>query len=168
MNCVAWHVAFAFCAWDGGRLPTEAEWAYAAAGGSEQRVYPWSSPPNSTLVDESDASYFVDATRECAGDGVSGCSLDDLLYVGTKPSGRARWGQLDLGGNVWEWTLDAYVAPYAATSCVDCATLAGGTTRVVRGGSFDYPATSMASSFRGQDEPVYWSHDIGVRCARDL
>ena len=48
MNCLTWFDAFAFCAWDGGRLPTEAEWNYAAAGGSEQRVYPWGATIDST------------------------------------------------------------------------------------------------------------------------
>ena len=41
MTCMSWYEAFAFCAWDGGRLPIDAEWNYAAAGGNEQRVYPW-------------------------------------------------------------------------------------------------------------------------------
>lgn len=53
---VTWFMAFAFCAWDGGRLPTNAEWNYAAAGGSEQRLYPWTG----TTIDESYASYDCD------------------------------------------------------------------------------------------------------------
>src|SRR5204863_2775333 len=57
VNCLDWYSAFAFCAWDGGRLATEAEWNYAAAGGSEQRYYPWSIPPTSTAIDDSYAAY---------------------------------------------------------------------------------------------------------------
>jgi formylglycine-generating enzyme required for sulfatase activity len=48
--CLDWYTAFAFCVWDGGRLATEAEWNYAASGGSEQRYYPWSIPPTSKTV----------------------------------------------------------------------------------------------------------------------
>jgi|SRR5580704_4705762 sulfatase modifying factor 1 len=43
INCVDWAEAYAFCIWDGGFLPSDAEWEYAAAGGSEQREYPWGS-----------------------------------------------------------------------------------------------------------------------------
>src|SRR5262245_16015960 len=51
IGCVSWLEAMAFCAWDGGFLPTEAEWNYAASGGDEQRAYAWSSPAESTTID---------------------------------------------------------------------------------------------------------------------
>jgi formylglycine-generating enzyme required for sulfatase activity len=152
-NCIDWYEAFAFCAWDGGRLATEAEWNYAAAGGSEQRAYPWSNPPTSTTIDDSYAVY-------CGG------SCSSTQNVGSKsPKGDGKWGHADLAGNVWEWTVDWY-ANYT-TACNNCADLTDASNRVFRGGSF----TDFASYLRSADRsfsylPEYHSYNFGARCAR--
>jgi formylglycine-generating enzyme required for sulfatase activity len=151
MNCIDWYEAFAFCAWDGGRLATDAEWNYAASGGSEQRYYPWSSPATSTTIDDSYAVY-------CGG------SCSGTQNVGSKsPKGDGKWGQSDLAGNVWEWNLDWYASPYT-NPCNNCADLTSASYRVVRGGYFDNGASYLRSASRNSDGPV--SVYVGARCAR--
>ena len=164
INCITWYEAMAFCAWDGGYLPTEAEWNYAAAGGDQQRAYPWSSPAGALMpVDSSHASYF-DGTN-CVGDGAAGCAITDIVAVGTKPAGDGRWGQSDLGGTVGEWALDWY-APYV-TPCTNCANLTTASARVIRGGLFNDVATFMRAGFRGGSAPPDFRGSVwGVRCAR--
>ncbi|TMQ02516.1 MAG: formylglycine-generating enzyme family protein [Deltaproteobacteria bacterium] len=167
INCLSWYEAFAFCAWDGGYLPTEAEWNYAAAGGSEQRAYPWSTSAGATTIAADRASYKEGTS--CNGDGFPDCTRGDLRPVGSKPAGDGHWGQSDLGGNVFEWTLDwgdIYVTP-----CVDCANLLIPqlvTGRVVRGGSFDDNATVLRTGARYVASPATQgaSRSSGVRCAR--
>src|SRR5262249_1934838 len=122
INCVTWYEAMAFCAWDGGYLPTEAEWNYAATGGRDQPADVWSTPPSSVSVDPTRGSYYSDnSPTGCIGDGNAACTLADLLPVGSKPAGDGKWGQSDLFGNVEEWGLD-WKDTYQ-TSCVDCADL---------------------------------------------
>jgi sulfatase modifying factor 1 len=165
MNCINWYEAMAFCIWDGGFLPTEAEWNYVATGGDEQRAYPWSTPAGSTTIDNSHASYN-DGT-DCVGDGLPGCMQTDLVPVGSKPAGDGRWGQADLAGNVFEWTLDYYATPYAVP-CDDCANLAG-VDRIARGGAFSYPASCVrtASRFCNMPHPPTNRVEVvGARCAR--
>jgi sulfatase modifying factor 1 len=165
INCVTWFEAMAFCAWDGGYLPTEAEWNFAAAGGDEQRAYPWSTPPGALApLDSAHASYSDNVG--CTGDGDPVCTLMDLTPVGSKPAGDGRWGQSDLAGNVYEWALDVSSKTYI-TPCTDCANLNGVSPRTIRGGAFvtvdlglrTGPSIAAASTKR----------DIagGLRCARN-
>ena len=163
MICITWYEAMAFCAWDGGYLPTETEWNYAASGGDQQRAYPWSNPAGSlTPLDSAHASYY-DGTN-CVGDGMAGCAATDMVAVGTKPAGDGRWFQSDLAGNVFEWTLDWY-ASYV-NPCMDCANLVEASYRVVRGGSFVNGATDLRGSYRYDFTPTNRNYNIGVRCAR--
>jgi formylglycine-generating enzyme required for sulfatase activity len=162
MNCITWFEAMAFCAWDGGYLPTEAEWNYAATGGVQQRAYPWSSAGSQLAFDAQHASYKDGA--DCVGDGQAGCAVTDLVKVGGKPAGDGRWGQSDLGGNVMEWALD-WLEVYR-TPCEDCATVAGFDTRAIRGGYFDLFALAMRTGVRGGVPPVVRGVGFGARCAR--
>jgi formylglycine-generating enzyme required for sulfatase activity len=165
VNCVNWYEAMAFCVWDGGFLPTEAEWNYAAVGGDEQRAYPWSSPPGSTEIDASRASYYDGAN--CVGDGMPGCAVTDLIEVGTKPYGDGRWGQSDLLGNVAEWLLDS--AGDLILPCTDCAiTAATIPFRGFRGGAFDYLASTGRPANSGVTPADKPSVINGLRCARPL
>jgi formylglycine-generating enzyme required for sulfatase activity len=136
MNCVTWYDAMAFCIWDGGYLSTEAEWNYAAAGGAEQRAYPWSTPAGALGIDRLHASFADRSTTppSCLGDGMPDCTVADLVPVGTKPLGNGRWGQSDLAGNVEEWTLDWYNE--YELPCTDCASLIPRSPRTDRGGGF--------------------------------
>jgi formylglycine-generating enzyme required for sulfatase activity len=156
MVCLNWYEAFVFCAWDQGRLPTEAEWNYAAAGASDQRAYPWSSPPASVALDDSFAIF--------AGGGASATQ-----NVGSRsPRGDGRWGQSDLAGNVNEWVLDWYLNPYNSLSCADCANLTPGTERVFRGGSIADFAPPLRTGYRGHGDPkMIRGYAVGFRCARN-
>jgi formylglycine-generating enzyme len=153
MNCISWYLAFAFCIWDGGRLPTEAEWNYAAAGGTDQRVYPWSVPSISTVLDDSHAVYYPG-------------SNDAASNVGSRSPGDGKYGQADLTGNVWEWMIDKYETSYPVT-CTDCANFANVDERAQRGGSFVNNASPvLLIGYRSKSRPYILSGSVGVRCAR--
>jgi formylglycine-generating enzyme required for sulfatase activity len=151
INCVSWYEAFAFCIWDDGRLPTEAEWNYAAAGGDQQRVYPWSFPASSTTIDATYAVY----------------SPASLVNVGSKsPQGDGRWVQSDLAGSLWEWVLDWY-APQYPTPCVNCANHTPAEERVLRGGGFHDDQDAQRTTTRDYSVPASRNDGYGIRCVRN-
>ncbi|HEX4341435.1 MAG TPA: SUMF1/EgtB/PvdO family nonheme iron enzyme [Polyangiaceae bacterium] len=158
INCVSWYEAAAFCAWDGGRLPTDAEWNYAAAGGSEQRFFPWSSPPISGAIDCTYANYEFATNMYCTPP--SGAPRT----VGLAPKGNGKWGQSDLAGNVWKWVFDAFVVPFP-TPCTNCANRTG-TERAIHGGDYGYAPDGLAVAARASVDPSGRGPVIGFRCAR--
>ena len=154
INCVSFFVAYAFCVWDGGRLPTEAEWNYAAAGGNEQRAYPWSSPAVDTSIDATRAYY-----EQLEG---------PPLTVGSRPLGKGRWEHQDLAGNVYEWTLDAFVSPYESTDCDDCLQATDTGVRAIRGGAFNSYDFDLRVAWRVDQAQELLRDYVGFRCARDV
>jgi len=160
IDCVNWYEAYAFCIWDGGFLPSETEAEYAAAGGSQQREYPWGS------TDPGTANQY--AIYGCYYPNGSGCTLTfaNIAPVGTATLGVGLWGQLDLAGNIVEWTLDAY-GPYL-DPCVDCADLYNLSGQQACGGSnFQASASQLLPTASGSFEPVGRGVEgIGFRCAR--
>jgi len=158
MSCIDWYDAYAFCIWDGGFLPSEAELEYAAAGGAEQREYPWGNtePGTGILYTISGCNYPASAGGKCTG-------VANVAPVGTAILGAGRWGQLDLAGTLSEWTLD-WLAPYE--TCTDCVFLTDFSYRVVRGGSFGTDTQNLLPPARDGDTPPSRNAFYGARCAR--
>lgn len=171
ISCVTWAQAYAFCIWDDGFLPSEAEWNVAAAGAEEQRVYPWSIPPQSTEIDATFAN--------CAflpGDGGLPPRTASTPVGFESPKGDGKWRHADMAGNIFELVLDLQ-APYL-TPCLDCANTcttcgASSSARTVRGGSYEDAVQSGMSSWllasaRTGVPAVTRNHALGFRCARAL
>jgi formylglycine-generating enzyme len=155
INCLSWPQAAAYCAWVGRRLPTEAEWEYAARGadpGDEPRPHPWgASPPTCALA------HFRDG-------GDTGCGTRSTAPACSLAEGHSPQGLCDLAGNVWEWVADWY-GLYAPGPLADPTGPALGDRRVARGGALSTPAEDLRTALRADADPDRRFSDFGFRCA---
>ncbi len=165
INCVSWWEAYAFCIWDDGFLPSEAEWEYAAAGGSEQLEYPWGSTDPTMAVNQ--YAIYGDSSNDCyypSGTLVACSGVRNIAPVGTATLGPAFWGQMDMAGDQWEWNRDWY-ATYV-DPCTDCAYLTATSGRVDRGGCFDSELDHLYPAYRSDNPATLRGNWLGFRCAR--
>ncbi len=147
---VTWHDSVNFCTWVGKRLPTEAEWEYAARGGLTGNRYSWG--------DELAGSY---ANYWNSGDEED----NDTTLVGSYPPNG--YGLYDMIGNVYEWVSDRYDSDYYALSSeYDPAGPETGSFRVVRGGSWTSDAGALRVSNRVSYYGQFHSYSVGFRCAK--
>ncbi|MBM4121155.1 MAG: formylglycine-generating enzyme family protein [Nitrospira sp.] len=161
---VSWKDAEAYCRWAGKRLPTEAEWEYAARAGTQTRSWWGNGSPGARRV----GNFADESARRLVGGIIAG--YDDG-FTRTAPVGsfeRNPWGLYDMMGNVGEWADDWYGGGYARVPERNPKGPQSGQFKVIRGGSWANGRLRIRSANRDWDTPTYRYDSIGFRCAQDV
>lgn len=162
---ISWNDAQAFCSWSGQRLPTEAEWEYAARGGLEQNLYPWGNKLRPNGEHRCNIWQGQFPTNDTAEDGYSGtCPVDAFPANG--------FGLYSVSGNTWEWCSDWFDPEYHRTGpTVNPSGPPTGNARVMKGGSFlchkSY-CNRYRVAARSSSTPDSSTSHLGFRCAASL
>lgn len=153
---VSWYDADAFCQWLGMRLPTEAEWEFAAGSNVYEsstltKKYPWGNDP-------------ADCTRANFAPQGQGC-VGDTAQTESRAAGASHFGALNMSGNVWEWIQDWYAVDYYERSPEENpAGPPSGEERVLRGGSWESSDGALRISNRHSSPPGISASNVGFRC----
>lgn len=158
---VSWRDAQAYCAWAGVRLPSEAEWEYAARGGLERARYPWGDEPEDETRYRANIFRGRFPARNTASDGYPGTAPVEAF----EPNG---FGLYQMVGNVWEWCADHWSTQHSPGLTVDPRGPASGESRVLRGGSYlchDSYCNRYRVAARIHNSPDSSSGNTGFRVA---
>ena len=164
IDLVSWDMSRDYCAWEGKRLPTEAEWEWAASG-PDHTKWPWgdSPDPSCDYVD-----YTPGGAPKWKAGGDVGCGGGGTSPVGSHPKGDKVWpgGAIhDLGGNVWEWVEDSFAA-YSSETQTDPLVRQETAIQSIRGGGWNRPDIACGTAFRAAAHYEYQVPALGFRCVR--
>jgi formylglycine-generating enzyme required for sulfatase activity len=156
---ITWYAASAYCQWQNKRLPTEAEWEYAATNGGENIIYPW----GDSIPDSTKSNYNN--------------KFGKAIEIGSYPPNKL--GVYDLAGNVWEYTIDEWSTDFYSKSSVDNPVngqkhfiendlLKIKSRRVIRGGSWGGADINLRTRFRDSHPADGAGNHVGCRCVKEV